>query len=871
MNQHKQTPPPRWAERLLEWFCPPDTLEEVQGDLAELYTYWIETQGKQIADRRYAWNALRLLRPFAKKKNSSFILTPSMIRNYLLIACRTILRHKAFSAINILGLALGLTGSLFIFLWVRDELSVDRYHANGPHLYRIMERQLVSGKRDAFPETRWPLPLEMPKKFPEVVHAAGFAASNVQMTFEVGERKGKEKGDWAGADWFHMLSIPLLEGSPQSALSSPKSLSISRDVALRYFGSPQAALGKTIRIDSKEDYQVSAVFENLPPNTVHHYDFLLSWDDFLHRNSWAKYWEAQNPQDYVQLRPDADVAAFEKKIRHFLRDYHRGIDVKQLSRLDNELFLQPFEQVYLYSKTENGEISGGRIEYVRILSMVAVFLVLIACINFTNLSTARSLKRAKEVGIRKVVGARRWGLISQFMGEAFLLTCMAVGVSLLLIALLLPTFNELTGKKMGMPFSDPYFGLALAGVVIVTSLLSGGYPSLLLSSLQPVQVLKKGLPFQGGASRVREGLVVIQFVISLMLLIGTFVVYRQMNYLQTKNLGFNRENVITVPLEGELLAKYPILKRQLEQMPGIESVSRMDNPPTTIGLITSQVDWTGKDKTIESQFTAVSIGYDLLKVLKMKLLEGREFSPQFSSDSLGYIINQMAARQIGYKNPVGQPLRVGEKQGRIIGVVEDFHFQALHEPIKPLIIKFGETSSYGYLLLRTQKGGTKRALSSLETICKEFNRGFPFSYSFLDKDYEELYKSERVMSKLINYFAFLTIFIACLGLLGLSSFATQQRAKEISIRKVLGSTVGSLVFLLAKDFLKLVLLSILIASPIAWYVLNGWLENYAYRIDIEWWVFLITGLLSVSIALVTVSFHSIKAALTNPVKTLRSE
>ncbi|MBD2702352.1 ABC transporter permease [Spirosoma sp. BT702] len=796
-----------------------------------------------------------------------------MLHNYLKIAFRNFWRHKSFSAINSLGLALGLTCSLLIFLWIRDELRVDHYHANGPHLYRIMWRQLSDGKRMAMPETPGPMSQEIPKKFPEIVQAAGFSNRHAHLTFTVGDKINKETGEWAGVNWFNLFSVPLLSGSPETALKAPNSLALSRKLADTYFGSPQAALGKSVRIDNKETYQVTAVFENLPENTSQKYDFLLSWDDFLKRESWAREWGNPSPETFLQLRSDTDVAAFNAKIKHFLRSY-LGINTKNASRFDVELFLQPYEDMYLYAQTDNGEISGGRIDYIRLLSIVAGFLLLMACINFMNLSTARSANRAKEVGIRKVIGAERSRLISQFIGEALLLTFVAVILSLVLTSLLLPAFNQLSNKQVALPITEPDFWLALLVIMLFTGFLAGSYPALFLSSLQPVRILKGiiSAPTKRSAKGLfRQGLVVVQFVISMFMIIGTFVVYRQINFIQNKNLGFDRENLIYVPLEGALLTSYPILKQELQRMPGIQYIARMDYHPSRIGSNTTWVDWQGKDPAVNIGFAQVSTGYDLDKATRMKVIAGRYFSRNFPTDSSGYVINEQAARRIGYKNPVGQPLTFWGKPGKIIGVIQDFHFQSLHEPLKPLIMWFGEANTYGNLLVRTQPGQTKQALASLEKVCKTLNPTFPFSFSFADQEYQNMYQSELMVSTLVNYFAILAIFIACLGLFGLASFTAEQRTKEIGVRKVLGASVFSIVTLLSRDFLIVVLIAILIASPIAWWFLNRWLQSYAYKTDLNWWLFALAGFAMIGIALLTVSFQSIKAALMNPVKSLRSE
>ncbi|QIP12925.1 FtsX-like permease family protein [Spirosoma aureum] len=799
-----------------------------------------------------------------------------MLFNYFKIAWRNIIRNKAFSAINILGLALGMACSLLIFLWIQDELSIDNYHANGPQLYNVMQRQLYDGKVEAGRFTPGVLPDELKKQFPEIVYAAGYTGWEAQMTFAVGDKINKETGHWAGADWFKMFSIPLLAGTPNTALSSPSGIAISRKVAESYFGNSVAALGKSIRIDNRDDFQVTAVFENLPENSSDNYDFLLNWQNCLARNPWMKEWGNNGPHTRIMLRPDANVANLDAKLKPFLRKYNKDIG----KNFDAQLFLQAYPDGYLYSNFKNGQQDGGRIEYVRLFSIVAVFLLLIACINFMNLATARSIKRAKEVGVRKVIGAVRSLLVGQFIGEALLFTVLALGFALFLAFFLLPSFNSLTGKHISLQTTQPSFWVILISMALLTGLLAGSYPALFLSSLEPVRVLKGSLKFGSGARLFRQGLVVFQFVLSMLLIVGTIIVYRQVNYVQTTNLGYERENLIYVPVEGELstLSTYKTFKDELLRQPGILAVSSMQEAPTNIGSSTGGVTWPGKDPNVNIEITQTAVGYDLIKTLKVNVT-GRDFSPEFGTDTSNYLINEATARRIGYKNRtgglagslVGQPITMWGKPGKIIGVMEDFHFQSLHIPIAPLIIRLNTNPGSQNFLIRTQPGQTKQALASVETLWKQLNPKFPFSYRFADDEYQKLYKSEAVVGMLANYFAFLAIFISCLGLFGLSAFTAEQRTKEIGVRKVLGASVGGIVGLLSKDFLKLVLIAIVIASPLAWYAMNRWLQGFAYKLAIEWWIFALAGVLAVGIALVTISFQSIKAALMNPVKSLKTE
>jgi cell division protein FtsX len=849
-------------------------LEDVQGDLQEVFLRQARQEGVGKARRAYWRAVLAYVRPFyltRKPKPYPNPLFSDMLRHYTTIALRQIMQNKAFSFLNVLGLALGLTCSLLILLWVRDEVSMDRYHANGPHLYRVMWRQLADGKREAMPNTPWPVTLEMPGALPEIVRAAGLTVREQRLLVAVGDKAGKERGEWAGTDWFKMFSVPLLAGSPETALTSPDGVVISRKLAENYFGGVGTAVGKLLNIDNRDNYRVTAVFENLPEQSSLQYDFLLPWDDFVKRNDWARGWGSPNPWAFVQLRPGVDARAFAAKIKHFARGRHPAIDPKNPQRFDVELFLQPYGDIYLHSETENGEITGGRIGSVRLFTAVAAFLLVIACINFMNLATARSARRAKEVGIRKVVGAGRSLLIGQFMGEAILLTGMALVVALLAAQLLMPVFNALTGKHLRIPYAEPGFGLALLGMLLGTGLLAGSYPALFLSSLRPIRVLKGPITAQPGGNWFRQGLVVVQFVISMLLMIGTAVVYRQVQFIQTKNLGYDRENLISVPLEGDLLAKHAALRQELGRMPGVEAVTLLGQQPNDLGGRTWDVQWPGKDPNANIVFARVHIGYDMTEVLKVKMVGGREFSPRFATDSVAYIINQEAVRRMGLRNPVGQPLTFWGRPGKIIGVVQNFHFQSLHEPIMPLIMHFGENADYGHLFVRTQPGQTREALASLEATCKKFAPGVPFTYSFADEEYEKMYRSEKVISALINYFAVLATFIACLGLFGLASFTAEQRTKEIGIRKILGAPVSSLVGLLSGDFVRLVLLAVLLAAPVGGWLMHQWLQHYEYRIRIDAWIYLGTGLVAVGVALLTVGFQAVRAALAKPVKSLRSE
>ena len=788
-----------------------------------------------------------------------------MIRNYLKVAIRNLRKNKVFSTINILGLSLGLACSLLIMLWVQHERSIDGFHKNSAQLFRIYERQYHDNQIDAGFYTPGLLPETVKKTIPEIEFSSGYAWQN-NTTFQVGDKIIKEKGTHASEDYFKMFSFALIEGNAQTALNSLENIAISRKFANDLFGSPAKAIGQTVRMDNRKDLKVTAVYENMGDNSMEKVDYLASWQLFLEDNQWAKGWGNNGPQTLIMLRKDADPVKVEAKLTKFLVAYNKEMD----KNFYIELGMQRFDQTYLHSNFKNGKITGGRIEYVRLFSIVAMFILLIACINFMNLTTARSLKRAKEIGVRKVVGAIRPILIRQFIGEALLTSFLAILVAMIIVVLVLPGFNLLTSKQIELPISNPLFWGALILITIITGLLSGSYPALFLSSFQPIKVLKGGMKFSSKATWFRKGLVVFQFTLSIILIISTIIVSNQITYMQKFNLGYDRENLVYIPLEGDLTKNFELLKQEALKVPGIKLVSRMTQSPTDLSNGTGGVEWEGKDPSSAPQFVQASVGYDYVKTMNLKVLAGRDFSREILTDSVGYIINEAALNIMKFKEPVGHPIKFWGHNGKVIGVLKDFHFQSLHTPVLPLILRM-DTDVWGVALVRIEGAQTKEALAGLEKICKQLNPKFPFNYQFSDDEYQKLYTSEMVVGKLSRYFAGLAIFICCLGLLGLAMFTAEQRIKEIGIRKVLGASVSSLFTLVSKDFLFLVFIAFLIAAPLGYWFMTNWLRDFAYRTPVGIWIFVFAGLMAVLITLVTVSFQALKAAMANPVRNLRSE
>lgn len=791
-----------------------------------------------------------------------------MFKNHFKTALRNLWRNKTFSSINILGLALGLACSLLIMLWVSDEYKVDAFHTNDSQLYSVFQRRFDDGQIIGSYATPGLLAGELKRVMPEVQYAAAYTWNELH-TFEANNKIIKQNGSYAEQDFFTMFSYPLLQGNAVTALRTSVDIAISKKMAEDFFGSSAAAIGKTIRYENKKDLKIAAVFDNVSPNSTVQFDYIINWPTFMEENGWAKSWTNNGPFSCVMVRKGTDAKAFEKKITRFLDAYNK----KQTPQYYVRLGIQPYKNVYLRSEFDkNGEIAGGRIQYVKLFSAVAIFLLLIACVNFTNLTIAGSIKRAKEIGVRKAIGGARMALVKQFMGEALLVVIIAVCISLALVMLTLPAFNQLTGKQIHIPFNNPMFWLSIAGLLLATGFISGSYPALYLSSFKPVGVLK-GLPrFSGKALWFRKGLVVFQFTLSMFLIIGTIVVNKQVKYIQTIHVGYDRENLLYVPLEGELPDKYELFSRQVLQMPGIQDVTRTSSEPTRIVNGTTGVQWEGKGPDDHTDFAHAAVSYDFVKTMRLQLAQGRDFSKDLATDSVGYLINESALEIIGYKDPIGKPLTFWKKKGTIIGVVKDFHFKSLHEQIKPLVLRLGQKNEgWKAALVRTERGKTKEALASLEKVSKALNPKFPFTYKFADEEYAKFYKSEQVVSQLANWFAFLGIFISCLGLLGLITFTAEQRTKEIGIRKVLGASPVALFNLLSREFLWLVSIAMVIASPLAWVAMMKWLQDYAYRTNVSWWIFVMAGVITVLIALITVSFQAVKAAMANPVKSLRIE
>ena len=788
-----------------------------------------------------------------------------MIHNYIRTALRNFRRHKGYSAINIIGLAVGLACSFFILLWTQDEMNVDQFLPEGNQAYRVMRHTVFGGKRGTGSAIPKPLVDVLDEEYPEITHTVLMSWKS-EMVLTLDDQASRANGRYFGEDFFKVFHYSVCCGDPETALQDPESIVLTASLAERYFGKDwrkrHDVLGSLINIDHRFDAKVTAIIEDPPASASIDFEFIIPVEEYIRRNDWVNYWGNNGLRMFARLDKDADLAVVNEKIKEIVDEH--------ITAWDTDLFLQPYTDMYLWSNFENGVLKGGRIEYVRIFLLVAIFIILIACINFMNLATARSTQRAREIGVRKAVGAGKLSLARQFIGESVFTAMIAFLVAMTAVFLLLPKFNQLTDKAVSISLADPLLWLQFGGLALLTGLLAGAYPALHLSSFSVVDVLRGSKGQSARGAGLRKGLVVFQFILSIVLIIGTLTVYRQLQYIRNKDLGVDRENVAYIAFEGNIRDRFDAFKHELLSKPGILDATLSSQNPLAAGNNTIGVEWDGKLEGDNTLYTIFNTGYDFVKTLKIKMVDGRDFSTDFGADSSNYVINEAAAKAMGMDSPMGQRLAVWQREGAIIGVMKDFHMRSLYREIEPVILRLSPGNT-GIIYIRMAAGQTREAMAALEAVHDKFNPGYPFNCRFLDDEFERTYRSESVIGTLANIFAVLAVLIACLGLLGLASFTAEQRSKEIAIRKVLGSSVPGIIALLSKEFIILVVSAYAVALPIAYYLMNRWLGDFAFHTKISLSIMLGSGVLCVVIAWLNVSYHSVRAAMTNPVVSLRSE
>lgn len=845
--------PPRLAWWLFRKFIPLDEGKYLWEAMLEVFEERYTAKSKGAAQ---LWFWGQFLRSLPALLSNSLYWSVQMIKNYTKITIRNLKKHKFYSFINITGLAIGIACCLIIFLWVQNELGYDRFHKNAGELYRIFQESPQGGKVFQFTSTPSGLGPLLEEQYPEIVYTARHTPTRWDIGRE--EIHFRERVALVDDSFLQMFSFPLLEGTPQAALEDPYSIVISEEMREKYFAG-EDPLGQTLRVGESLDLNVTGVLQDIPKDSHLRFDCLVPFKLLGEFGYNMKDWGNNNYWTYIQLTENASSQEVEAKIS--------GIIQEHVPRSSSALHLQPVVKIHLYALG-----GGGLITYIYIFSGMAIFILLIACINYMNLSTARSANRAREVGIRQVVGANRIQLIKQFMGESVFYAFIALIIGLTILHLLLPIFSQLAERPLNMDYSISMI-LVLIGLTLFTGIIAGVYPAIILSSFQAIVALKGSLKSRGGRVLFRRILVVTQFSLSIFLIIGTLFVFRQIDFMMNRELGYNKENIVCVPMRDQLVRNYQVFKTRLLENPSIISMTRANTTPDIKQSSIADYDITWDGRVEGDNFPGINVmgvDADYLKTLQIEMAEGRFFSEQIQTDSTdSWVINEAAAAAMGLESPLGIGVYWAEYKGKIVGVIKDFHFSSLHEEIEPLLMRM----NWGLdnILIRIRSDNIPDTIGFMQKTLKDLLPHYTFEYEFLDTRIENLYLAEQRMEKILIFSTIIAIFISCLGLLGLASFTAEQRTKEIGIRKVLGSTVAGVMFLLSKEFIKWVLLANLIAWPVAYLAVHNWLENFALRTRIGWEIFLLSGSLALAISLLTVCYQSVKAALANPVDSLRYE
>jgi putative ABC transport system permease protein len=858
--------PPRLAQRLLASFLRDDLAEEVSGDLDENFYALVGKKSPFNARLNYWYQVLHYLRPFALRKSKSSTIHPTiMVRHNFILTYRNFKRYKSSFLINLIGLSTGLACTFLIYLWVGDELSVDKFNEKDNRLFRAMEHRIRAENGIwTSPTTPGPLAEALAADMPEVEYAIT-ATWPQPYTLSLNDKNITATGRFTGKDFFNMFSYELIAGDAGHVLTDKNSVVISDALALKLFNTTENIVGKAIDFQHESSLQVSGIFKSMPINASDQFDFVGSFEKLKEGQDWLLSWGNTGIQTLVLLKPGVNVGAFNEKIADYIK-------VKTKNEITyRTLFLKGYSENYLYGKYENGIQVGGRITYVKLFSLIAAFILLIACINFMNLSTAKASRRVKEVGVKKAIGAGRKSLIFQYLSESLFMSMLSLLVAMLLVYLLLGQFNMITGKHLSFHL-DFNRMLLFLGVTVFTGLVAGSYPALYISGFNPAVVLKGKFSSSFGELMARKGLVVFQFAISILFIVSVLVVYKQIEFLQSTNLGYNKNNVIYFGLSGALgqARNREAMIEEMKRIPGVEHVSSTNHDMTGHNGGTYGVEWEGKNPDDRTEFERVMVNYDLLETLGFQIAQGRSFSREFGTDSSGIIFNQKGIDFMGMKDPIGKTVKLWGQERHIVGVVKDFHYESLHENFKPVFFVLAPNDTYR-IMARITAGKEKETLSSIQSLYQKLNPGFSFEYNFLDIAYQSQYENEQRVAVLSKYFAGLAILISCLGLFGLAAFTAERRLKEIGIRKVLGSSELRIVYLLSGDFTKIVLVAIVLALPVSYFLTTSWLNSFAFKIPLQPWYFIGAALVSLVIAWLTVGVQAIKAARINPTKCLKNE
>lgn len=880
MSNRSQKPlPPGWADRLLRFVCPAGLQEELIGDLHEQFEQHVAALGEAAARRLYVRETLRFCRPYfisrqlramaaeSKTESSSPFLNPAMIQNYLTIALRNLAKNRVYSFINIFGLASGMAVAMLIGLWIYDELSFNKQFKHYDRLAKLWQFVKFDVEKSSYDVMPIPLARELRGKY------ADFEAVSLSVSRDVimvaGEKKLMRQGSYVEPDFLNMVSLDIVAGS-RFGDNDVNSILLSRSLASAMFGASNP-ISKLIKLDNKQTVRVGGVYEDFPANnSFKNVTFLIPWKFFAANDPGAKRdrdeWDSNSYQIYAQLKPGADFDQVSAKIKdiRMKRDDPPGYKP--------EFFLHPTSKWHLYADFKDGVNTGGTITFVWLFGSIGVIGLLLACINFMNLSTARSEKRAKEVGIRKAIGSLRSQLVGQFFSESLLMAMMAFILSLLFVQLALPFFNQVAEKSMVILWTNPLFWLAGLGFSLLTGVIAGSYPALYLSAFQPVKVLKGIMRSRRSATIPRRVLVGFQFTVSVTLIIGTIIVFRQIEHAKDRPIGYSRSGLIEVKMNvPELYGHYTSLRNDLLNTGAVSGMAESTGSMTEQSGGTTNISWKGKRSDTKPLLMANFVSHDFGQTIGWKLVAGRDFSREFTTDSSSIILNEAAVKQMNFKRPIGEIVRTNGKAYSVIGIVKNMVKEDPFSPVKPSFFLLNYRNVNTINIRLAPQLSASEALSKVERVFNTYSPDAPFEYKFVDDQYARKFGNEERIGRLAGGFAILAILISCLGLFGLASFMAEQRTKEIGIRKVLGASVLNVWGLLSKEFLMLILVSFCLAAPISYYVLSDWLKNYQYRTELSWWIFVLAGLGALSVTLLTVSYQSIKAGLVNPVKSLRSE
>ena len=858
--KNKSTAPPKFGHRLLSWIYGGGDHFTLVGDFGEVYAELVKERGRSAA---FLWYWIQIFKLIPIFFSNSIYWSIQMIKNYLKVAFRNIRRHKGFSFINIAGLAIGLACCLLITIWVLDELSYDRFHENAANLYRVEEDQHYSGRIFYVYVTPYPLGPALKAEIPEIIDATRVVWTGGVLFKYTDNTYFEDYGRAVDPSFLKMFSYPLIKGDKNTALDSPFSVVLTQDLAEKYFGDEEP-IGKVLTLNNKYEFTVTGVLENIPHNTYLQFEFLVPYEIMkISGQTREEDFGTNSIYTFVQLPDGVPVEQANQKIFGFIRTKNPE------SRTD--LRLMPFTKLHLH-EFFGYEKGAGAIQYVYIFSVIAFIVLLIACINFMNLSTARSANRAKEVGLRKVVGAVKGHLIRQFYGEsvvyAFIALLFAVGI----VTLLLPAFSNLSGKELSWGVAGIETVLiGLLGITIFTGLVAGSYPAMFLSAFQPARVLKGSLWSGSGGARFRRLLVVAQFALSILLIIGTAVVYQQQSFIKNMRLGWDREHLVYIPLRADSRNSYQALKQELIQNPQVLNVTGASQLPTHIGSNSGGAQWEGKDPELQILIGFDSVDFDFVETLKIEMAEGRAFDREHTSDeSRAWLVNEEVAKLMDKDSVIGERFRHVGMEGTIIGVMKNFHYQNLKNKIEPLAIAVNR-EALNYMIIRIPPEEVSASLGYIENTWKRVIPTYPFEFRFMDERYDRMYRAEQRIGTLLRYFAALAVFVACLGLFGLASFMAEKRTKEIGIRKVLGASMMQVTRLLCREFFLLVIAANVVAWPAAYFIMKKWLQSYAYRADLGFFVFIGAMLLALLVAILSVGYQAIRAARSNPADSLRYE